>query len=282
MKEEQFNSVIRLVIALLGGILLMACSRETDMPAVENYRPVELTINMSVAGYLNSGNTRTPVSPLPGDLGGEENSIHNITVFQFDGTGGDNDPLVMVRYADSNLGNLSLGFMQSINDPNKQQLLYFVANTGKELQNFSGTYGDLKKQLISVNERGKSDGIMPMTASLTTAINAQQEKLTIKFARRLAKINVTCLVTDGFSFIPARLQLRNVPVATCVASSSETVPEAASENTRTIFPYQKILPEDILGICPKTSGAQERLPMKKRKRKRQHPTGKGNIAPMSK
>lgn len=243
MKKNQFNSAIRLASALLGGILLMACSREADMAIEDNYRPVELTVDMSVAGFLNSATTRTPASPLPGDLGEEENSIHNITVFQFDGTGSDSDPLVMVRYADSNLDNLSLGFMQPINDPNKQQLLYFVANTGKELQNFSGTYGDLRQQLISVNESGKSDGIMPMTASLTTIISAQQEKLTIKFVRRLAKINVTCSVAGGFSFTPARLQLRNVPVATCVGSSAETVPEAASEK------YQNYLAvsEDVTG-----------------------------------
>lgn len=242
MEKNLYNSAIRLASILLGGILLIACSRETDMARVDNYRTIELTVDINVAGFLSSGTTRAPKSPLPGDLGDEENRIHNITIFQFDGTGDDSDPLVMVRYADSNLDNLSLGFMQPTGDPDKQQFLFFVANTGKELQNISGTYGDLRQQLISINEKGKSDGIMPMTASLVTVINAQQ-KLTIKFIRKLAKINVTCTVAGGFSFTPARLQLRNVPKNICVMNTAENVSEAASEK------YQNYLSvtEDITG-----------------------------------
>ncbi|MBC8602499.1 DUF4906 domain-containing protein [Parabacteroides acidifaciens] len=228
MEKNRLKSAIRFASALLGGILLVACSRETDMPIVEKYRTVELTVSMHVASFLNSAVTRTPESPLPGDLGDEENRIHNITIFQFDGTGDDSDPLVVLRYADSNLDKLNLGLMQPISNPGKQQFLYFVANT-ENLQNFSGTYGELRQQLISVNENGKSDGLMPMTASLVTAINPQQQSLSVKFSRKLAKINATCSIASVFSFTPVRLQLRNVPKTTSLMNRSETVPEATSE-----------------------------------------------------
>ena len=80
MEKNRLKSAIRFASALLGGILLVACSRETDMSIVEKYRTVELTVSMHVASFLNSAVTRTPESPLPGDLGDEENRIHNITV----------------------------------------------------------------------------------------------------------------------------------------------------------------------------------------------------------
>lgn len=223
MKRYRMNRVGKLLGFIYGMAFMLACTGETDVPSAGNYRPVELNVKMEVSGFQNPEATRSVNGPLSGDLGEEENAIHNIMAFQFDGTGNDTDPLVIMRYADSNLKDLKLGFMQPIGHEEKEQFIYFIANAGKQLQNFSGTYGQLKQQLIPVNNKGLADGIMLMSATLQTTIKAGNP-ISVRFIRKLAKINVSCTVEEGFSFTPVRLQLRNVPKSTSLVNTSETTP----------------------------------------------------------
>lgn len=223
MKRYRTNRVGKLLGFIYGMAFMLACTNETDVPFAGNYRSVELDVKMDVSGFQNPEATRSVNGPLPGDLGEEENAIHNIMAFQFDGTGNDDDPLVIMRYADSNLKDLKLGFMQPIGHEEKEQFIYFIANAGKQLQNFSGTYGQLKQQLIPVNNKGLADGIMLMSATLQTTIKAGNS-ISVRLVRKLAKINVSCTVEEGFSFTPVRLQLRNVPKSTFLMNTSETTP----------------------------------------------------------
>lgn len=223
MKRYRTNRVGKLLGFIYGMAFMLACTNETDVPFAGNYRSVELDVKMDVSGFQNPEATRSVNGPLPGDLGEEENAIHNIMAFQFDGTGNDDDPLVIMCYADSNLKDLKLGFMQPIGHEEKVQFIYFIANAGKQLQNFSGTYGQLKQQLIPVNNKGLADGIMLMSATLQTTIKAGNS-ISVRLVRKLAKINVSCTVEEGSSFTPVRLQLRNVPKSTFLMNTSETTP----------------------------------------------------------
>lgn len=229
--EYVLEIIRKCLLPILLSLAMVACEKETGKSESlnENYEPVDVRVAMTVADYQNQKQTRGSRTTLSGDMGNEENTIHNITVFQFDGEGGDDDPLVVLRYVDSSLDNLVLGLMQPKSDPNKEQFIYFVANTGNLLQNFSGTYGELKQKLISVNEGGIADGIMVMTCSLKTKVNTLQG-ITINFIHRLAKVNVTCSVATGVNFSPARLQLRNVPKSLVLENTSAIAPEASTEN----------------------------------------------------
>ena len=255
--EYVLEIIRKCLLPVLLSLAVVACEKETGKSESlnENYEPVDVRVAMTVADYQNQKQTRGSRTTLSGDMGNEENTIHNITVFQFDGEGNDADPLVVLRYVDSSLDNLVLGLMQPKSDPNKEQFIYFVANTGSLLQNFSGTYGELKQKLISVNEGGIADGIMVMTCSLKTKVNTLQG-ITINFIRRLAKVNVTCSVATGVNFSPARLQLRNVPKSLVLEKTSAIVPEASTENflnylslTENITNgYTWYMPENIRGM----------------------------------
>lgn len=218
---------------ILPGFLLLvlvSCGEETNMSGgiIENYRPIDVSVKMKVEDYQDKDVTKAG-SPLPGDLGNAENVINDITVFQFDGEGEETAPLVVLRYVDAGFDNLKLGLMQPKSDRDKKQLIYFIANAGEQLQDFTGTYADLKCKLISVNNAGISDGIIVMTFSLVTRVDATSD-ITVKFSRRIAKINVTCSIASGVSFTPARLQLRNVPKSFTLVSSSTPVPMASADN----------------------------------------------------
>lgn len=219
---------------ILPGLLFLvvtSCGEETDISGgmAENYRPIDISVKMKVAEYQKREVTKSVETPLPGDMGNAENTISNVTVFQFDGEGNDTDPLVVLRYVDTGFNNLQLGLMQPKSDPNKKQFIYFIANAGEQLQDFTGTYGDLKQKLISANDAGISDGIIVMTTSLVTMVKATQD-ISVKFSRRMAKINVTCFIAAGVKFTPSRLQLRNVPKSFPVVSSSTLVPTASADN----------------------------------------------------
>lgn len=152
--EYVLEIIRKCFLPVLLSLAMVACEKETGKSESlnENYEPVDVRVAMTVVDYQNQKQTRGSRTTLSGDMGNEENTIHNITVFQFDGEGNDADPLVVLRYVDSSLDHLVLGLMQPKSDPNKEQFIYFVANTGNLLQNFSGTYGELKQKLILVNE----------------------------------------------------------------------------------------------------------------------------------
>ena len=219
---------------ILPGLMLLvvtSCGEETDVSGgiAENYEPIDLSVQMKVAEYQNKEVTKAGKELLPGDLGKAENTINDVTVFQFDGEGNDTDPLVVLRYVDTGSDNLKLGLMQPKSNPDKKQFIYFVANAGKQLQGFTGTYGDLKQKLIPANNVGLSDGIIVMTASLVTMVKASQG-IAVSFNRRMAKINVTCSVADNVRFTPARLQLRNVPKSFAIVGGSTPIPKASADN----------------------------------------------------
>ena len=219
----------------------------------EDYEPVDIMVDISVASFSNRPQTRSD-QILPGDMGKEENTIHNITVFQFDGNGEDGNQLVVLRYINSSLDALTLGLMQPKSNPDKNQFLYFVANAGEQLQNFTGVYGDLKQKLISVNDAGIADGTMVMAASLVTTVNALQP-IQINFNRKLAKINVTCSIADGVNFIPARVQLRNVPKSFALVNTSSIYPTEDANNFQNYLSvtdnikegYTWYMPENLRG-----------------------------------
>lgn len=256
MKKHILNVIRKYMLLLLLPLMMAACEKVTNVTGGinEDYEPVGVTVGLSVSGYKNQERTRAS-QILPGDMGNEENAIHNITVFQFDGNGDDTNPLVVLRYINSGLDALVLGLMQPKSDPDKDQFLYFVANTGDQLQNFTGVYGDLKQKLISVNDAGIADGTMVMTASLVTTINALQP-IQISFNRKLAKINVTCSIADGVNFIPARVQLRNVPKALALGSISSIYPMGDANNFQNYLSvadnimggYTWYMPENLRGI----------------------------------
>lgn len=218
------------VLPVLLSLILVACEQGTETSDIitGKYIAVDMGAEMSIAGFENREQTRA-IGILPGDIGNEENTIHNITVFQFDGEGGNTDPLVVLRYVDSGLNNLVLGLMQPKSDPTRKQFLYLVANAGTQLQDFTGTYGELKQKLILVNDAGIADGNMIMTASLSTEISALKSIL-VKFIRKLAKVNVTCSVAAGVNFTPARLQLRVVPKSFALEDISVLRPNASADN----------------------------------------------------
>lgn len=253
MKKDMVVIMRKYLMLVLLFSAMVSCEEETSSSLIGDYEPVDVNVEMSIAAYQNGQQTRAGMG-LPGDMGNEETVIHNMTVFQFDGEGSDDDPLVVVRYVDSGLDAVKLGLMQPKLDPNKNQYLYFVANAGNQLQYFAGTYGDLKQKLISVNERGIADGIMVMTASLVTPIDAVQS-IHATFSRNLAKINVTCTIQEGFNFTPARLQLRNVPKSLTLVNTSSTYPVADAANFQNylsvtdniIGGYTWYMPENLRG-----------------------------------
>lgn len=253
MKKDMVVIMRKYLMLVLLFSAMVSCEEETSSSLIGDYEPVDVNVEMSIAAYQNGQQTRAGMG-LPGDMGNEETVIHNMTVFQFDGEGSDDDPLVVVRYVDSGLDAVKLGLMQPKSDPNKNQYLYFVANAGNQLQYFAGTYGDLKQKLISVNERGIADGIMVMTASLVTPIDAVQS-IHATFSRNLAKINVTCTIQEGFNFTPARLQLRNVPKSLTLVNTSSTFPVADAANFQNYLSvtnnitggYTWYMPENLRG-----------------------------------
>lgn len=231
MSKYLINIVSKYMLIMFLTLVITACGKEYDINGelVESFNPVDIHVEMNIAKYQNEDVTRSEQSPLPGDLGQEESVIHNITVFQFDGKGSDTDQLVVLRYVDTSLDNLMLGLMQPKSDPNKNQFIYFVANADQQLQDFTGTYGELKTKLIPVNSMGISDGIMIFTASITTRIDALQS-ISISFTRKLAKVNVSCLIAPDINFTPTRLQLRNVPKSLALMNTSEVTPSASMDN----------------------------------------------------
>lgn len=223
MERRYFSNILRIsVLLLLLGTGMSCDNREISEGITERYEPVDVSAELQILEYQNKDMTRTTPAALTGDMGVEENAIHNLTVFQFDGAGEDANPLVVLRYMDNGLDNLNLGLMQPKSDPDKTQFLFIVANAGEQLQDFTGTYGELKQKMVPVNNSGISDGIMIMTASLATAINASKN-ISLLFKRKLAKINVTCFVDAEVSFTPARLQLRNVPKSVLLEKGSQTI-----------------------------------------------------------
>lgn len=254
--KKYISSVIRkYMLLLLLSLMMAACEKVTNVTGGinEDYEPVGVTVGLSVSGYKNQEQTRASQA-LPGDMGNEENVIHNITVFQFDGNGDDTNPLVVLRYINSGLDALVLGLMQPKSDPDKDQFLYFVANAGDQLQNFTGVYGDLKQKLISVNDAGIADGTMVMVASLVTRVDALQP-IQISFNRKLAKINVTCSIAEGVNFIPARVQLRNVPKSFALVNTSSIYPTEDANNFQNYLSvtdnikggYTWYMPENLRG-----------------------------------
>lgn len=250
-----FDIMWKCTLLVLLSLTMVTCEKTTDVPAGVNggYEAVDVAVDMSVVGYDNQQQTRAG-QVLPGDMGSEENKIHNITVFQFDGEGDDTDPLVVLRYVDNGLDALMLGLMQPKSDPNKNQFLCFVANVGNMLQDFTGVYGDLKQKLIPVNDAGIADGNMVLTASLVTKVSALQP-LSITFIRKLAKINVTCVIADGVNFIPARLQLRNAPKSFALVNTLSTAPAENADNFQNYLSvtdnvvggYTWYMPENLRG-----------------------------------
>lgn len=255
MKKDKLNVMWKYMLPVLLVLMMTACEKVTSMTGVinEDYEPVDVIVDMSVAGYKNQQQTRAG-QVLPGDIGDDENTIHNITVFQFDGNGDDTDRLVVLRYINSGLDALTLGLMQPKSEPNKNQFLYFVANIGEQLQNFTGVYGDLKQKLITVNDAGIADGIMVMTTSLLTKVSALQP-IRITFNRKLAKINVSCSVASGVNFAPARLQLRNVPKSLALVNALSTFPAGDAGNFQNYLSvtnniaggYTWYMPENLRG-----------------------------------
>lgn len=225
-----FTIMRKYVLPVLLSLIQVACEQGTETSDIitGKYIAVDMGVEMSIAGFENREQTRAS-GILPGDIGNEENTIHNITVFQFDGEGGDADPLVVLRYVDSDLNNLVLGLMQPKSDPTRKQFLYLVANAGTQLQDFTGTYGELKQKLIPVNDAGIADGNMIMTASLSTEVSSLIT-IPIKFLRRLAKINVTYSIAADVNFTPARLQLRVVPKSFALEDISDPRPSASADN----------------------------------------------------
>lgn len=244
------------LLPVLLALMMAACEKEANMTGAinEDYKPVDITVDISVASFSNRPQTRSD-QILPGDMGKEENTIHNITVFQFDGNGEEGDQLVVLRYINSSLDALTLGLMQPKSNPDKNQFLYFVANAGEQLQNFTGLYGDLKQKLISVNDAGIADGTMVMAASLVTRVDALQP-IQISFNRKLAKINVTCSIADDVNFIPARVQLRNVPKSFALVNTSSIYPTEDANNFQNYLSvtdnikggYTWYMPENLRGI----------------------------------
>lgn len=276
MKKSISSVIGKYMLALLLSIMMVACEKVTNATGIidEEYEQVAVAVGMSVSGYNNQEHTRAGQT-LPGDMGDEENAIHNITVFQFDGKGDDADPLIVLRYINSGLDALKLGLMQPKSDPDKDQYLYFVANAGDQLQDFTGTYGDLKQQLISANEAGIADGTMVMTASRLTKIDALQP-IQITFNRKLAKINVTYSIAGGVAFTPARLQLRNAPKSFALVNASPTYPLGNADNFQNYLSvvdniaegYTWYIPENLRG----TGGAND----PKNKTASTAPTGQGD------
>lgn len=253
MKREMVYVIGEYIMLVLLFSVMIACEKETSDSEIGDYEPVDVSVEMNVAAYQNQQQTRADLV-LPGDIGKEETVIHNMTVFQFDGEGNDTDKLVVVRYIDSGLDAITLGLMQPKSAPDKNQYLYFVANTGDQLQDFTGVYADLKQRLISVNEAGIADGNMVMTASLVTKISALQP-IRVAFCRKLAKINVTCTIREGVNFTPARLQLRNVPKSFSLVNTLPTFPAADAGNFQNYISvtdninggYTWYIPENLRG-----------------------------------
>lgn len=213
-------------------LVMVACEYEhhgSENFETEFYTQVNVPVLIDISDFCGERLTRSDGSLLPGDMGEEENVIHNLTVFQFNGEGEADDPLVVLRYIDTNPNNLLLGLMQPKIDVDKNQFIYVVANAGTQLQNFTGTFGQLKQQLLPVNELSVSNGFLIMTASLTTQINSLIP-LRMKFIRSLAKVNVTCSVAPGIAFTPVRLQIKNVPKSLNLVNTTVTTPEAESSN----------------------------------------------------
>lgn len=231
MSKYLADSIGGCIMIIISALIITSCGKEEDLSGglSNSYRLVDIPVEMNIVNFQNEEVTRTEQAPLPGDLGQEENAIHNITVFQFDGNGDDTDQLIVLRYVDTGLDNLTLGLMQPKSDPNKDQFIYFVANADQQLQDFTGTYGELKTKLIPVNSLGISDGIMIFTASITTRIDALQS-ISISFTRKLAKVNVSCLIAPDINFTPTRLQLRNVPKSLALMNTSEVTPSASMDN----------------------------------------------------
>lgn len=238
------------VLLLLWGINL-SCNDEGDLSCKisENYTEVEVRTVLNVSEYQNQDKTRATQLVLAGDMGTEENIIHNITVFQFDGNGDDTDPLVVLRYVEKDLDHLKLGLMQPKSNPDKEQFLYFVANAGEQLVDFTGTYGELRQKLIPVNDGGIADGVMVLVASLKTKVSALQD-IRITFKRKLAKINVTCSVAAGITFTPARLQLRNVPKSFMLEDASEVIPSASDDNFQNYLSITERITEGYTWYMP--------------------------------
>lgn len=254
MKSIYVIDTIWIYALLMFWVLTaVACNEDANMPGEsgDSYIPVEVSVNMNIEEFHGQSLTRAG-QPLNGDMGDNENLINNVTVFQFDGDGEDADKLVVLRYVDT-FGNLKLGLMQPKSDPTKKQFICLVANTEEQLQDFTGTYGDLRNRMISVNKSGVSDGIMIMMTSLQTEVSPGKT-IEAVFKRKLAKINVTCSVAEGISFTPARLQLRNVPKYASVNSANET-PEGKSDNYRNYISlteniengYTWYMPENLRG-----------------------------------
>lgn len=254
MKSIYVIDTIRMYALLMFWTLsAVACSEDTNISGEsgDGYRPVEVAVSMNIEEFHGQSSTRAG-QPLNGDIGDDESLINNVTVFQFDGTGNDADKLVVLRYV-TTFNNLKLGLMQPKSDPAKKQLICLVANTGEHLKDFTGTYGDLKDIMISVNKSGVSDKIMIMMTSLQTEISSGKS-IEAVFKRKLAKINVTCLVANDVRFTPARLQLRNVPKYASVSSANET-PEGKSDNFRNYISlteniedgYTWYMPENLRG-----------------------------------
>lgn len=230
MERRYFSNLLWIsVLLLLLGTGMSCDNKGIPEKIIECYEPVDVPVELKILEYQNKDITRTTPAALTGDMGIEENAIHNLTIFQFDGAGEDTNPLVVLRYMDNGLDKLHLGLMQPKSDPEKTQFLFIVANAGEQLQDFTGTYGELKQKMVPVNNSGISDGIMIMTVSLATAINASKN-ISLHFKRKLAKINVTCSVDDGVSFTPARLQLRNVPKSVLLEKGSQTIIPMASDD----------------------------------------------------
>ena len=81
MKKSISSVIGKYMLALLLSIMMVACEKVTNATGIidEEYEQVAVAVGMSVSGYNNQEHTRAGQT-LPGDMGDEENAIHNITV----------------------------------------------------------------------------------------------------------------------------------------------------------------------------------------------------------
>lgn len=277
MSKYLADSIGGCIMIIISALIITSCGKEEDLSGglSNNYRLVDIPVEMNIVNFQNEEVTRTEQAPLPGDLGQEENAIHNITVFQFDGNGDDTDQLIVLRYVDTGLDNLTLGLMQPKSNPNKNQFVYCVANADRQLQDFSGTYGELKTKLIPVNNLSISDGVMIFTASIVTPIDALKD-IRISFIRKLAKVNVRCSIASDISFSPTRLQLRNVAKSLSLMNITEKTPSASMDNFQNYMSVTENITKGYTWYIPENRRGTGNATDPKNKIAATAPTGQGD------
>lgn len=231
MKTKKIVHILAVGTVLVS--LLSGCIKtEADDGQVVGI-PVTVACHLQVSALEGEQSTRSGDALLNGEWTlEEENKVRDLAVFQFDGTEDEASLVILRTFQSPDLKTLKIGLLQPLDNKERVQTLYFIANSGGIFDTFSGNLGELKASQFTLSEADLREGNMVMTGSCISVIKTEIP-VSATLTRRLAKLIFTIDTSElpeGSDFNVVWLQLRSVPTV-CrpeVSAPGEKYPEANS------------------------------------------------------